>query len=366
MNQSLKSQHTRYIWQALVKRSAYASFIYSVLWCVIALSGFSPPMASSTIALLWCIFLAVPAARMMLLINFDRYYDCVNNVTLYCIFSALTIIPSVAWVWLTSVSLLSTSSWEVNLALVFALIGIVAGGVNTFSPLMSQVMIFLSVMLLPLAYVLAYMETNFPPVIAGYCLLYFVGMTIVGRIQNKELKASIGNAVMLQQALYLDPLTGLANRRHLYSLLDTIDQSQPMIAVAIDIDHFKSINDQYGHAAGDECLTRFARLFQSAFEKDTEHCVRMGGEEFLALFLSSKHDEVLLKAAALVEQVREIRFETKSESIQFTISVGAAYGLVDDSASVQNMIDRADKQLYLAKNAGRDRIEVTSSYAPEV
>lgn len=383
------TQQHRTIWQAMVKRSAFASLIYVVLWCLVSMTGVVPEVKPSTSIILWTVFLTVPFARFALLHYFDFFYRRLHIITWHLLFTVLATAPVIAWSATTLISLLQGSPWEVSFALVFALVGLVSGGVNTFSPVMYQVVIFLSVMLFPPAYVIAYMETDFPPMVSSYFLLYWAGMLLVGQIQHQELKASVENGVKLERASYIDPLTGLANRRHFYKVTDEICEVQKaplnVVVVAVDIDRFKAINDKYGHTVGDECLKTFAHLFQDTFgaqdpntttrcaARDHEpvgargmvsdkcqaiaHCIRMGGEEFLALFFDADSAEVEQRARGLLNTARHSRVDVAGESIAFTVSGGLAQGSVENAEQLQQLIDRADMLLYQAKTNGRDRIE---------
>lgn len=355
------SPEQRYIWRAVVKRFAFAGLIYGILWCVVSWNGFVPDISTELNFTLWFVFLSSPFARFFLLRKFDICYERLSAAAWHILFTALSITPAIAWTSITMLSITQNTSWEVNLALVFAIVGLVAGGVNTFSPVMHQVIIFLSVMLFPPAYAIAYFDTDFPKIISMYFLLYWAGMLMVGKVQNQELKDSINNSLILEKASYVDPLTGLANRRHLYKLIDNIEElSQHFSAiavVAVDIDRFKSINDKFGHTAGDECLVRFARLFESIFRDSGAHCIRMGGEEFLALFFDVETTDVKIKTSRLAEITRESHFKVDNKSINFTISGGIADGVFDKNTDFKFLIDKADALLYKAKENGRDRIE---------
>lgn len=351
----------RYIWHAVVKRFAFASLIYVILWLTVSLTDFIPDVTPEINILLWLIFIATPLARFSLLHKFDACYGRLSWPTWHILFTTLSVAPVIAWTSVAMLSMIQHSSLEANLAIIFALVGLVSGGVNTFAPVMYQVCIFIFIMVLPPAYAITYFDTGFPRVIAVYFLLYGVGMLVVGKVQNAELKASINNSVILEKASYLDPLTGLANRRHLYKLIDSIkefsQQYASAVVVAVDIDRFKSINDRYGHTAGDECLVRFARLFRSIFKDSGAHCIRMGGEEFIALFFDTNITEVIHKTDKLVETTRSSHFDLAEGSIHFTISGGIAHSAINKKLDLESLINKADSFLYLAKRNGRDRVE---------
>lgn len=158
-----------------------------------------------------------------------------------------------------------------------------------------------------------------------------------------------------------DPLTGLDNRRRLYERLaevmsDSQRHGRPVAVVMIDLDHFKHVNDTYGHDFGDDVLVGFARLLQTQCRLEDEIC-RFGGEEFILVM----SDTPLDSAESVVERLRQIWeqtiFETpEGHEIRLTASFGLA-GSLPGEGPVQgdDLIKRADQAVYAAKAAGRNR-----------
>jgi diguanylate cyclase len=163
---------------------------------------------------------------------------------------------------------------------------------------------------------------------------------------------------LLEHAAGTDALTGLLNRRSFDDDMRTcIDQQRQApgshALLVLDIDNFKSVNDLFGHVVGDKCLERLARLLES-FESDVCRFYRLGGEEFVALFTGSKTDATGL-AEAVCERIRS-KTLLREHGHAVTVSIGLAMleGLEDGRAWLQ----RADRALYDAKQAGRDRVVV--------
>ena len=158
-----------------------------------------------------------------------------------------------------------------------------------------------------------------------------------------------------------DPLTGLANRRFLYATLDReIDRvtraGDSALLMMLDIDHFKSINDAHGHLAGDLVLQSVARTL-SACVRPMDTVARYGGEEF-AVVPPSCHAPF---ARAVAERLRRAIETTPVrispvEQVNVTVSVGGAFALQWIRSTKQLWAERADQQLYLAKQAGRNCI----------
>lgn len=160
---------------------------------------------------------------------------------------------------------------------------------------------------------------------------------------------------LLEQLALLDPLTGVKNRRSMDEELNraVADHARNETAyglVLTDLDHFKVINDQHGHAAGDEILKAFVELLKLNIRR-SDQIFRYGGEEFVIL-LPAVNQASLQAAIGHVQDV--VRKSLKSPSGPVTASFGTA--LLRDSESATNWLDRADQALYQAKEQGRDRI----------
>ncbi len=164
----------------------------------------------------------------------------------------------------------------------------------------------------------------------------------------------------LQSMALTDPLTGLRNRRflseHLQDLLPVARRyKEPLCCTMVDIDHFKQVNDTYGHPVGDEVLLTLAKLMKSSL-READIVGRYGGEEFI--IVSPRTD---LKAGHLVTErlrktVENTTFSTAKGDLSITISVGFAVYDPANPESAYDLIERADTALYAAKNAGRNKV----------
>ena len=157
-----------------------------------------------------------------------------------------------------------------------------------------------------------------------------------------------------------DHLTGLFNRRHLHYVLEqeierTKRGKHPTTLILIDIDHFKKINDNYGHITGDQALVHIARLIQSTVRRLDIPC-RYGGEE-LAVVLPTTHTMIGTQVAERIRlAIATHPLEHNDQSIAITASLGVASYTQTDKDSVDGFIGRTDAQLYQAKEAGRNQV----------
>ncbi|MGO7538518.1 GGDEF domain-containing protein [Rhizobium ruizarguesonis] len=155
-----------------------------------------------------------------------------------------------------------------------------------------------------------------------------------------------------------DPLTGLLNRRALFDQYGTRPMGTTTAVIVFDIDHFKSVNDRFGHAAGDRVLNVFAGEL-SAHCRTGDTAARLGGEEFVLVLREIMPGRAELTAERIRRafEAREIHID--DEVLTCTVSVGVAPGR-SKSLDFDAMLSAADKALYVAKRAGRNRVELAS------
>lgn len=168
-----------------------------------------------------------------------------------------------------------------------------------------------------------------------------------------ELQQRESEARRLRVEATADPLTGLLNRRGFFAEVAALDSNGAALALIVaDIDHFKSINDRYGHAAGDEALKHVARNMDAALRRHGGFASRFGGEEFIGV-MPSGADE----AWSVTEQLRvELMIRPVSSQVG-PVPLTCSFGIADvrKAKSVDHALQLADEALYLAKNQGRNR-----------
>jgi diguanylate cyclase (GGDEF)-like protein/PAS domain S-box-containing protein len=165
----------------------------------------------------------------------------------------------------------------------------------------------------------------------------------------------------LAQLAITDALTSLPNRRHFLSQAEQVfDRSnQPPFGLALfmlDLDHFKKINDHYGHAVGDAALREAARILSENL-RPTDLLSRVGGEEFAVLLPRTLEIEACQIAQRLCQTLADTSIRIGDGDIRLTVSIGAAV-LDETVSSLDELLNRADQALYLAKERGRNRFEI--------
>lgn len=163
--------------------------------------------------------------------------------------------------------------------------------------------------------------------------------------------------IQLKEQATTDPLTGAINRRSLEELLKTLEQNKTYFSVlAVDIDHFKKVNDTFGHPAGDKVLIRLVQKINQ-LSREQDIVARVGGEEFLLILPNTDIDTALVIAERLRMSVEQMQIEPIG-SIQVSVGVSASS---ETNKSGVEIIKQADEALYQAKRLGRNRCEVYSA-----
>ena len=178
-------------------------------------------------------------------------------------------------------------------------------------------------------------------------------------VQDFSEQAELEDA--LKEQARTDPLTGVYNRRYFWELATQElnkkgAESSPVSVLLLDIDHFKSINDTYGHTDGDTALVSLTHSCAEKLRK-SDILARFGGEEFVVLLPGANHDEALQKAEEIRSHIASISVRLSNDDVlQMTVSIGVATMLERDIDELDDLLNLADTRLYQAKDAGRNRV----------
>ena len=166
-------------------------------------------------------------------------------------------------------------------------------------------------------------------------------------------KYKIENEVLKEKSM-IDELTQIYNRKKLDAMKDKLIDTN-ICVIMFDIDHFKTINDTYGHLKGDEVLKILVKVIKENIRSE-DVFIRWGGEEFIIILKNLNDIEIAKK---LAEKLRKAISETEVYQVgHFSCSFGVACDFIDSLNDIELIINEADKALYLAKNNGRNRVEV--------
>ncbi len=156
-----------------------------------------------------------------------------------------------------------------------------------------------------------------------------------------------------------DPLTALLNRRSFDSMISRywdrwLEKSVPFAMAIIDLDHFKSVNDTYGHTTGDMVLSSIAAVLKNNQRTGIDFAFRYGGEEFVIISSTVSLEDMHKYATRLLSIVRNLKIKAGEHVIRVTFSCGICHS--EQASSVTDIIEKADQALYRAKDEGRNRI----------
>ena len=201
------------------------------------------------------------------------------------------------------------------------------------------------------------------------CSLVMENTLLYARLRKKQLSLERANRE-IKVLSRRDSLTGCYNRGYLNEVLPreitrALRYKRPLAVAMCDIDHFKKVNDTYGHQCGDEVLKQLVRCIQDLIRHDTDWLARYGGEEFLLVLPETSLNNALRLANRLRKHLARKAIETKEDKISITASFGVTgfnASRIDGSISSDVLLDRADTFLYKAKTQGRNKV-VSGPYA---
>jgi two-component system cell cycle response regulator len=179
------------------------------------------------------------------------------------------------------------------------------------------------------------------------------------QLRNKSYRDALtrvrGERDRFRSEASLDPLTHLPNRKALFAVLeDCIERHEPFAVLFLDLDHFKSVNDEFGHATGDEVL-RVASACLRQHARSNDFCSRFGGEEFVILLEGANGVEALRAADRHRRALEELSIEHARGAARITASVGIAVWDPERPSQMEDLLAMADGALYEAKRTGRNR-----------
>jgi diguanylate cyclase (GGDEF)-like protein len=258
--------------------------------------------------------------------------------------------------------------YEAKMLMVMCTTGLCAGGIVAFIPARTLSVAFNLLMLIPCA--LSLWVTGEGYLLGSLLVLFSVYMMLVSRRGNTEYWDALENEFLLGQKSRdlerisrVDVLTGLYNRRHFDEILDyqwhlSLREGRSLAVVIADIDHFKRINDTYGHLAGDAFLKATAMLLESVFKRETDIVARFGGEEFTVLMANTDAESARAMAEELRSSMAAFSLPYRDAQLKATISLGISALVPDLSRTASQLIGEADNALYRAKREGRNRVRV--------
>lgn len=205
-------------------------------------------------------------------------------------------------------------------------------------------------------------------IMALLALLSTVYVIDAAKTTRKDYESAVWNSLLaerrsaqLEEVSVTDELTGLKNRKYLNEKL-AMQWSQcqkdqlPISILMYDLDHFKLINDQFGHLEGDNCLKLIATMLKNQVNQTNNIVARFGGEEFIIVMPNADLTQAMNTATQLIDATRKLNFSVGNECVKLTTSIGVASSIPSVDSSYEKLISSADKALYQAKSDGRNGV----------
>ena len=294
-----------------------------------------------------------------------------------------------AWSIIQFVQQRALALWEralLPLCLAFSLVGVVlGGGVDAQGAAMSATEVIVLLVMLRHLLALRSAPDHVPArlmIVGCLVLLWLYGGDLLAALSGRYgpnpmwvnldlsiwfllnfcmlMLASFRAAEPLRRSALFDPLTGALNRRGLDNELQARGgrhgAEHGLAVIALDLDHFKAVNDDHGHEAGDLVLQRFSDVVRGCIRGD-DLFARLGGEEFMLVLRDTQAETAQALAERIRQQVMGLEFAPSGAGIHVTVSLGVSFA-ADRNAPYDTLMRLADEALYAAKHKGRNRIEV--------
>ena len=353
--------------QDLKKRSTFGIFFYIVLGFIIILADHyyvRHPLFSMFFLLFMvgiCLF------RLLHLViskqKGERYELSTQNI-----FFMSVIATALIWGITFALIMHQKEEFSIQMHTVALICGLCAGGSVAFIPHRWLSYYFNISMLMPATATMFYSGSNIN--LAIMIIFFSAYLIIITYRGNREYWDALENEHLLElksrELAHLsntDVLTGLYNRRFFDQALDMewkrSGRNKTILSVILfDIDHFKNINDSFGHQAGDEYLTKTAETITSVFKRDIDIVARYGGEEFIVLLPEMDADHARHLAELIRQKIESLIVDYQDQKVRTTISAGIMCCVADFNTRSDYIVACADKALYQAKQSGRNGVVI--------
>ena len=239
---------------------------------------------------------------------------------------------------------------------------------HNFSLRLGRALLGVALVYLPAPLLLPYTDAGLAVNATVGVYAIYLALVLVRSYREYQQQLDLYDALRHQRDQYehlsrIDPLTGLANRRHHGGTLEHLAREarrlrQPLSMLVMDLDHFKHVNDDFGHEAGDACLARFADRMREVFTQPGAHLARLGGEEF-GVLLPGLDREAAAAAAERMRASLELQpLQLREGPLAITVSIGVASYRPGEEEALEDLFRAADRAMYRAKSDGRNRVRV--------
>lgn len=366
MTPILNAQFRERLMRDLAERSIPGIPAYIAAWSVIVFATGFHQTHTAVAYPAWIGFLLVSALRLIYQFTYQRLYR-ISPALNYGVFLITILIPVGLWGALFVYCIVGPNTDHIRLLMVMATAGLCSGAMTSFAPDRKIAVAYLLLVILPACISIIMFNREEMPLF--YLMITYIGFTLLQLSRgSREYWSALENEAalaektrQLEDISKIDGLTGIYNRRHFNQILDLewkrgSRENRLLTLIMLDIDHFKHINDTFGHLAGDDYLKSVAAILKGSFKRCTDVIARYGGEEFAILLPATPLADAAILAESLRQNVAEHRSKSGKIHLQATVSLGLAGCIPDHKTPPEHLISLADKALYQAKTAGRNQV----------
>lgn len=363
LNERQQALCERQISGDLIARSKPGALIAFLLWFCVAGLIYNDSGDSDTVRWLLHISLAfIVSFGLRVYFTFIAQRQVENTRLCRFYISTGLIIGCLTWGVMAACSYLDTPLFVHQDLILFATIGLSAGGAVAFSVLRLYTYIYVLCMMVPILVVEFFFVERMIIDKVYTVFIFIAGLLWVTVNSSKEYMAAKVSNLQLLEMSNTDGLTGVKNRRYfdlqLAQELSRIQRNKGSVSlILIDIDHFKQVNDLHGHVVGDACLVALGDCLQRSVKRISDTVARYGGEEFAIILANTCEVDSLALAERIRLAVKAMNVESDELKVPLTVSIGVSHCQAGEAfCQPSTLISEADAALYQAKGLGRNQV----------
>lgn len=282
------------------------------------------------------------------------------------IFALLSLSQALLWGGLFALSVINPAMQPVKILVMLAIGGMSSGAMIALTPRFWIAVSNVCLVFAPGILAALYFQQSYSIAILG--VIYCAYLILLGKRAHAEYMRAFQiehqleiQRKELERLNKIDPLTQIYNRGHFNTAFEFqwnsgIRREHAQSLLLIDIDHFKAVNDNYGHLFGDNCLRHVAEIIHCTAKRKTDLVARFGGEEFTVLLSDTSIKEAHSMAEVIRTQIENSPIKYKDTEVKITASIGVSCLIPHININPDQLINMADKALYQAKDSGRNRV----------